>query len=97
MLALRGRIELVADEGRKTFEGCSVVIDYDHGSSAAHNVDNFLGTPGNPVPDAALAEIFHLYAAQLPDGRADAIVAAVWGLDECADVRGLTRLLRNDE
>jgi len=95
VLALRARIELVADEARKTFEGCSLVIDYADGSSASHDIANFLGTPGNPVPDETLAALFRQYGADvLGEGRADAIIDAVWGLDRCADVRDLTKLLR---
>ncbi|MEO5640801.1 MAG: MmgE/PrpD family protein [Sphingomicrobium sp.] len=95
VLALRERIELVADEQRKTFEGCSLVVDYSDGSSASHDVANFLGTPGNPVPDATLAALFRQYGeGVLREGRADAIIDAVWGLDQCTDVRDLTKLLR---
>lgn len=95
VLALRNRIELVADEKRKTFDGCSLVIDYTDGSSASHDIANFLGTPGNPVPDDTLAALFRQYGDDvLSDGRAEAIIAAVWELDQCADVRDLTKLLR---
>ena len=96
ILALRERIDLVADTARTTFEGCSLTIAYTDGTTATHNVDNFLGTPGNRVPDATLAALFRQYATALPPGRADAIVDAVWALDDTPDVRTLTRLLRTN-
>ena len=96
ILALRDKIALVADDARKTFEGCSLAISYTDGSTASHDVDHFLGTPGNRVPDAKLADLFRQYAVALPPGRADAIVEAVWALDQTPNVRTLTRLLRID-
>ena len=92
-LALRDRIDLIADEGRKTFEGCSLEIRFTDGSIEAHDVANFLGTPGNRVPDEKLADLFRQYATALPAGRADAIIDAVWALDD-TPVRALTSLLR---
>ena len=94
VLALRDRIELVADDSRKTFEGCSLDIAFTDGSHEHHAIDNFLGTPGNRVPDATLGEIFRDYAGALPPGRADAIIDTVWALDMVPDIRSLTQLLR---
>jgi 2-methylcitrate dehydratase PrpD len=93
VLALRDRVDLIADEGRATFEGCSLEVRFADGSSESHDVANFLGTPGNRVPDEKLAALFGDYATHLPDGRADAIVGAVWALDD-TPVRALTSLLR---
>ena len=94
ILALREKIDLVSDEARNTFEGCSLDIAYTDGTTASHNVDNFLGTPGARVSDDTLADLFRQYATALPSGRADSIVAAVWALDHTPDVRTLTQLLR---
>jgi len=96
VLSLRDRIDLIADDSRKTFEGCSLVIRYSDGSTAEHDIANFLGTPGNPVPDDMLGAILTQYAeGVLPPGRAEAIIDAVWALDR-TDVRSLTSLLRTD-
>jgi 2-methylcitrate dehydratase PrpD len=95
VLALRDRIDLVSDEERKTFEGCSLVVRFTDGSAESHAIDNFLGTPGNRVPDETLAHLFRQYATALPSGRADAIIDAVWTLDTLP-VRALTALLRID-
>lgn len=95
VLALRDRIDLIEDAGRPTFEGCSLTVTFSDGSTEFHNVDHFLGTPGNRVPDATLAALFRSYAdGVLPPGRADDIVDAVWALDTMPDVGALTSLLR---
>jgi 2-methylcitrate dehydratase PrpD len=96
VLALRDRIDLIADDARPTFEGCSIDIAFTDGSREAHNVDHFLGTPGARVPDATLAQLFRDYAGALPPGRADTIIDTVWALDTMPDIRTLTHLLRTD-
>jgi 2-methylcitrate dehydratase PrpD len=96
LLALRDKIDLIADEGRKTFEGCSLEIAFTDGSHETHAIDNFLGTPGNRVPDANLAQLFRDYSGALPPGRADSIIDTVWALDMVPDIRSLTNLLRID-
>ncbi|QGN55871.1 MmgE/PrpD family protein [Novosphingobium sp. Gsoil 351] len=97
VLALRDRIDLIADEARPTFEGCSLEIAFNDGSCEAHNVDNFLGTPGARVPDAKLADLLSQYAqGVLPNGRAAQIADAVWALDAAPDLSGLISLLRTD-
>ncbi|MET3762183.1 2-methylcitrate dehydratase PrpD [Sphingomonas sp. UYEF23] len=94
VLALRDRIDLIADEGRKTFEGCSLEITFTDGSRETHGIDNFLGTPGNRVPDAKLAQLFRDYGGTLPAGRADTIIDTIWALDTVPDIHSLTNLLR---
>ncbi len=95
VLALRARIELVADAARPTFEGCALTVHYSDGSTAYHNVDNFLGTPGARVPDARLAAMLAEAGRELlPAGRADAIAEAVWSLDTAPDLSALVALLR---
>lgn len=97
VLDLRSRIDLIADEDRATFEGCSLEIRFADGSSTEHNVDHFLGTPGSRVPDEKLADLLRQYATGvLPDGRADEIASAVWSLDTAPDLTGLVQLLRID-
>jgi 2-methylcitrate dehydratase PrpD len=98
VLALRDRIDLIADQGRPTFEGCSLEVTFADGSRESHNVDNFLGTPGARVPDEKLADLLADYAqGVLPDGRAAQIANAVWTLDAAPDLRGLVGLLRIDQ
>jgi 2-methylcitrate dehydratase PrpD len=95
VLALRERIDLIADRERPTFEGCSLEVTFTDGSRESHNVDNFLGTPGARVPDEKLADLLAQYAqGVLPDGRAAQIATAVWALDAASDLRGLVGLLR---
>ena len=96
VLALRDRIDLIADDARATFEGCALDVRFTDGSVERHDIAYFLGTPGNRVPDAMLGQLFRDYAGALPPGRADAIIDTVWTLDQLPDVRSLTDLLRID-
>lgn len=95
ILELRTRIDLVPDESRKTFEGCWLEVRFTDGSTERHNVDFFLGTPGNRMSDAQLAEVFRVSAGErLPAGNAERIVQAVWDLERAPDVRSLMSLAR---
>ena len=94
ILALRDRIELVADTKRPTFDGCSLQVEYTDGSTDSANVDDFLGTPGRPMTDAQLSDVFRVSAAGLlPEGRADAILDAAWALPDAANIHPLMALL----
>ena len=90
ILDLRSRIELRADPARKTFEGCSLRVEFTDGSSDAVTIDNFLGTPARPIGDAELGGLFRLAAApMLSHDRAGQVVKDVWGLDESPDCSSL--------
>lgn len=94
ILDLRSRIELVADPTHPTFDGASAEVQYADGSTDAVMVQNFLGTPGNPMTDAQLSNVFRRSAeGLLPPGRADAILEAAWALDGAPDVGALMSLL----
>lgn len=94
ILAMRDRIELVGDPARPTFDGCSLEVFYTDGSTDRANVDDFLGTPGRPMSDAQLSDVFRSAAAGLlPEGRADAILDAAWALPGAADTKQLMQLL----
>ena len=94
-LDLRERIDLVADPARATFDGCSLHIDYTDGSEAEVNVDAFLGSPGRPLSDAQLSDVFRSAAAGvLPESRIEAILGEVWGLQQAPDIKTLFSLLR---
>ena len=95
ILALRARIDLVADPLRKTFEGAWLEVHYSDGSSDRANVDNFLGTPGNPMSDAQLSALF----AQACEGlvapaRSQDILRAVWGLGTAPGIAPLMSLMQ---
>ena len=95
ILALRERIDLVVDADRATFEGCSLVATFTDGTSEAHNIDHFLGTPGARVPDAMLSDLFRQYAeGVLPARRALAILDAAWSLDTAPTLDPLISLLK---
>jgi 2-methylcitrate dehydratase PrpD len=94
ILALRDRIELFHDPRHKTFDGCSLVVDYADGSSDEINLPAFKGAPANPMSDGELAGLFAAYARPvLPAGRDDAILDAAWSLDRADDINPFISLL----
>ncbi len=93
VLSLRSRIELVADPARTTFEGAGLEIGYTDGSTDSVDIPYFLGTPGRPMSDTQLADVFRASAAGLlPAGRDEQILDAVWSLADAPDVRRLVGL-----
>ena len=95
ILDLRARIDLIADPARKTFDGCGLEILYTDGSRDAIVIDNFLGSPGRRMTDAQLADVFRSAAdGLLPAARIDALLDAVWHLDQADGVAQLMSLAR---
>jgi len=79
---LHSRIDLFHDIRHKTFDGASLIVEYEDGSTDEINIPAFRGTPANPMTDDELAELFATYASPLlPAGRSEAIIQAVWSLD----------------
>jgi 2-methylcitrate dehydratase PrpD len=97
VIALSDTVTLTADPERPTFEGCAMTVTFTDGSSEHHNVDNFLGTPGARVPDGTLTDLLEQYGEGfLPAGRARAIAAAIWALDDAPEVAPLIALINKD-
>jgi 2-methylcitrate dehydratase PrpD len=95
ILALRERIELVRDESRESFDGCSAEVEFTDGTIETANIDAFLGSPGRRMSDDELAQIFRVAAqGTLPEGRADRIIEAVWTLDQARNLDPLMALCR---
>ena len=95
VLALRARVELIADEARETFDGAWLEVRYTDGSEDRVNIDAFKGDPANPLSDEELAGLFRMYSkGRLAPGRAEEIVQEVLALDEAPDVRRLVSLCR---
>ena len=95
ILALRSRVELVRDETRESFDGCSMEVEFTDGTAESTSVDAFLGSPGRRMSDDELAGIFRASAEPvLPAGRADEIIAAVWDLEAAPGIDGLMSLCR---
>ncbi len=97
ILALRSRIELIADPERKTFEGAWLEVEFSDGSVERESVDAFLGTPDNRMTDAQLSNVF-LQSAKgiLSDTHAGEIVKSVWTLEAEKNMRNfVTRLSVN--
>ena len=97
ILDLRSRVELVADPSLKTFDGASLEVCYTDGTSDRAVVPDFLGSPGHPLPDDALSELFRVSAtATVGNPRIDRILEAVWTLEQAPDTTGLMDLLVDD-
>jgi 2-methylcitrate dehydratase PrpD len=95
ILALRSRIELIADPQRPTFDGCSLEIAYGDGTRESINVDAFLGSPGNRLSDAQLADVFRNAAAdRLAPDRIEDLLTQLWGLPEAPSIQPLLALSR---
>ena len=93
ILALRERAELVPDPERKSFDGCSLEIEFTDGSTESVVIDAFLGSPDRRMTDDQLSDLFRSSAGDLlPAGRTEAVLEATWGLDMAPDVRGLMSL-----
>lgn len=94
-VALRERIELQVDEGIAGLDGCRLSAEFADGSCEHARVDAFLGSPGHPLCDSQLSELFRAAASDvvLPQ-RAGEILRAVWGLERAADASHLLGLLR---
>lgn len=81
VLALRGRVELEADAGRATFDGCWAQARFADGTVEHLDVPAFRGTPQNPLPDAELSALFVAAAdGVVGPERAAAIARATLGL-----------------
>ena len=94
VLALRDRIDLFHDPRHETFDGCSLAIDYDDGTTDEMNLPAFRGAPANPMSDAELESLFMNYARpNLPSGRSEEILAAAWGLHHAPDICAFIALL----
>jgi 2-methylcitrate dehydratase PrpD len=94
VLDLRSRVDLVADEARKTFDGCRLEVTFSDGSRDSITVDAFRGSAANPLSDEELVALFRATAAEhLEPGRGEQIAQAVMALEEIADVRELMDLL----
>lgn len=95
ILELRSRVELLPDPARKSFDGCSLEVLYTDGSRDSIVVDNFLGSPGRRMTDAQLADVFRSAAdGLLPAARIEALLEAVWNLDQAEGVAQLVGLAR---
>lgn len=82
VLDLRGRVELVADDARATFDGCWGEARFTDGTTERVDVPAFRGTPQNPLTDAELSALF-VTAAEgvLPAERARRVAEATLRLD----------------
>jgi 2-methylcitrate dehydratase PrpD len=95
ILAVREKIELVADPARKTFEGASIEVTFTDGSTQRARTDNFRGTPGNRLSDNQLSDLFAATAAEhMPKPRIADLLKAVWNLEQATDIRELMKLAR---
>lgn len=95
ILAVREKIELVSEDDRPTFNGASLEVTFTDGSKEKLSTEYFRGTPGNPMSDSELSDLFRVTAADhMPKQRIEDLLAAVWSLDKAPDIRGMMALAR---
>jgi 2-methylcitrate dehydratase PrpD len=94
IIDLRDRTDLLPDDTQKTFDGAGLEVEFTDGSREEVFIPNFRGTPGNPMTDDELSDVFRLSAREfLTPERSDAVLNAAWGLDKASDIRGFMALL----
>lgn len=87
VLALRERVELVADPAQQTFDGAWAEATYTDGTTQRVDVPAFAGTVARPLTDHELTAVFHAAAdGVLGPERAAQVADAVWQLDRAADL-----------
>ena len=95
ILNLRNKINLIPDESRKTFEGCSIEIEYLDGSKDSDNVDYFLGSPKNQMTDNQLSDLFSRTCKDFIDEKQiNTILKGLWNLDEEKNIKNLINQLK---
>ncbi|HEY8539926.1 MAG TPA: MmgE/PrpD family protein [Steroidobacteraceae bacterium] len=94
ILDLRSRIELVADRSFETFNGATLTVEFTDGSVETARIDNFRGTPGNPLSDEELSRLFLTFSdGFITRARAERILEEAWGLERSASIHPLMQLL----
>ena len=82
ILALRGRVDVDADETR-TLDGAALEIAFADGSSERAEIPAFRGSAENPLTDDELSQVFRGAAAgAIPGAQAEEVLAALWSLAE---------------
>lgn len=99
VLALRNRIELIADEELQELLPARhgiVELTLKGGRQLRHHTSAVRGTAQNPMTRAEVDEkCYHLMAPRLGKKRARALCDAVWRIEKLKDVRALRPLLQN--
>jgi len=98
VLAVRKLVEAVANQELVTAvpaRQAIVKIETTDGRVLSHRTSEVRGTPGNPMNAGEVAtKALDLMAPVLGNGRANELVAAIYGLDTFGPVAGLRRLLQ---
>jgi 2-methylcitrate dehydratase PrpD len=91
---LRANTELLPDDSQKTFDGAGLEVEFTDGSTESVFIPNFRGTPGNPMSDDELSQVFRLSAAEtLDSAKTRAVLDAAWSLKSAPDIRPFMALL----
>ncbi len=94
IIDLRSRTDLLPDDSQKTFDGAGLEVEFTDGSKEVVFIPNFLGTPGNPMNDDQLSDVFRVSAeAFLTPGRSQAVLDAAWALDKAPTIHAFMALL----
>lgn len=92
--ALRSKIAVEADASIAQ-DQCELTLTMNDGRSHTQRVAHATGSPDNPVTDAQLDRKFReLAGSVLPKARVKRLLAALWRLEQVADVAGIVRLCR---
>jgi len=95
ILALRRKVDLVADPDRLTFDGSWLECTYADGSTDRIIIDAFAGSAAKPLSDDELSDVFRATAAAtLSTDRIEDILRAVWSLESAPHLGELIGLLK---
>jgi len=90
IIALRARIDLIADPAQAHFEGATLRVDYTDGSADEIVIPAFRGTPNNPMTDTELTGVFRQSAeGVLNSVETQAVLDAAWGLPNAPNLHEL--------
>jgi 2-methylcitrate dehydratase PrpD len=94
-MALRDRIHVAAEPSYRV-EQATVTVTLADGREISTFVDGYTGSAANPMTDAQLeAKLIHASRGTRFEQRADAIIRAVWGIDDGRSAADVIALLHD--
>jgi len=92
---VRSRVSATVDDSVNEDEVYLTIVLTD-GRTLENHIEHATGSPTKPMTDEALHTKYRALAGEvLPAQRVEDLLAAVWTLDEAADVLGVTRLMQS--
>jgi 2-methylcitrate dehydratase PrpD len=91
---VRAKVSATVDESVRE-EEVYLAITLTNGQTLENHIEHATGSPANPMSDAALTVKYRELAGDvLSQQQVEDLEAAVWALDEAADVSSVTRLMQ---